>query len=107
MALMNECIERLLAFPGHIEENFYEPLSPSASPQKLNFDSVTTMKIPEMPTSSSDYSFDVSYSKSGSDFTSSDDELNSSLGVPDFDLDFSLDEGGPTVSANASIIQDW
>lgn len=108
MAPTNELIERLVAFTDRIEgENLYESPSPFASPQKLNFDSVTMMKIPEMPTISSGYSFDVSHSKSGLDFTSSDDEMNSSLEVPDFDLDFSLDEGGLTVSANASIIQDW
>lgn len=117
MALSNEMIEKLLSFPDRLEDYFPEQMSPVKDLQRIRIENkspspIKRLEMPKLPSFDFDSSFSVmtmddSHNKTEAAFDDTEDEMNSSLEVPDFDLDFTIGVDESSVAMDVSIIQDW
>lgn len=105
-------MEKLLSFSDRIEEDFQEPMSPVKALHPIRIENdpqspIKRLEMPKLPTFYFDSSLDDSCNKTDADFDDVEDEWNSSLEVPDFELDFTIGADESGTAMDASIIQDW
>lgn len=117
MALSNEMIEKLLSFPDRLDDYFPEQMSPVKDLQRIRIENnspspIKRLEMPKLTSFDFDSSFSVitmddSHNKTEADVDDAEDEMNSSLEVPDFDLDFTIGVDESSAAMDDSIIQDW